>query len=128
MYRSGPLTWHTPRASARSTCSSATSSGSAGIATHSRSSYGEPTSRISGLCRSTSVESPRRVGMYGARMPAALSPSRNMPSSISITSIAPPCRAARKYGSRGMKSSETKEKMSFRTLPAAHSMPTSAPP
>ena len=33
MYRSGPLTWHTPRASARSTCNRATSSGSAGMAT-----------------------------------------------------------------------------------------------
>ncbi|MNT59637.1 hypothetical protein D3C72_1971650 [compost metagenome] len=71
---------------------------------------------------------PTAVGMNGTPMAAARRPSRSMPSSISITSMAASWRALRKYGSSGMKSSETKANTSFFTLPAAQSMPTSAPP
>ncbi len=83
---------------------------------------------ICGLWRSTSVPRPIFVGRKGTRIAAARRPSRNMPSSISMISSSPFCRARRKYGSSGMKSSDTKANTTLRTLPAAHSMPTSAPP
>ena len=42
--------------------------------------------------------------------------------------MAPDCRAARKCGSSGIESSDTKAYTSRFTLPAAHSSPTSGPP
>src|SRR5438093_9465722 len=45
-----------------------------------------------------------------------------------MTSIAPDSRAARKCGSSGIESSDTKPNTTLRTLPAAHSKPTSGPP
>ncbi len=51
-----------------------------------------------------------------------------MPSSYSSTSMAPDCRAARKCGSSGIESSETKPNTTLRTRPAAQRMPTSGPP
>src|ERR1017187_3567410 len=50
-----------------------------------------------------------------------------MPSSISEASMAPACRAARKYGSSGIVSSDANPKTARRTLPAAHSIPRSGP-
>src|SRR5882672_10357383 len=51
-----------------------------------------------------------------------------MPSSSSIASIVPPCRAALKCGSSAMVSRETKAYTTFLTLPAAQRRPTSGPP
>src|SRR5512139_2360025 len=75
-----------------------------------------------------SEPSPARVGMNGSRCAAASRPNMNMPSSYSVNSIAPRCRAARKCGSSGTESSVTNGAITRRTLPAAHSRPTSGPP
>src|SRR3954469_18895609 len=126
---SGPRNCALPAASARFWCTSATSSGSAGIATSSwPSSYGDVTVRISGWRATTSDPSPTRVGRKGTRHAAACSPSSTIPSSSSSASIAPACLAARKCGSNAIESSDTNAKTTLRTLPVAHSRPTSGPP
>ena len=55
-----------------------------------------------------SEPSPTRVGRNGTRHAAACSPSRNSPSSYGSSSTAPDWRAARKWGSSGIESSDTK--------------------
>src|SRR3954470_18494089 len=126
---SGPRNCALPAASARFWCTSATSSGKAGIATSSSaSSYGDVTVRISGCFATTSDPSPTRVGRNGTRHAAACSPSSTIPSSSSSASTAPACRALRKCGSSAIESSDTNAKTTLRTLPVAHSRPTSGPP
>src|SRR4051812_18499927 len=126
---SGPRNCALPAASARFWCTSAASSVSAGIATSvSPSSYGDVTVRISGWRATTSDPSPTRVGRNGTRHAAACSPSSTIPSSNSSASIVPACRAARKCGSSAIESSDTNAKTTLRTLPVAHSRPTSGPP
>src|SRR5438132_3897158 len=51
-----------------------------------------------------------------------------MPSSSSVASTSPRSRARRKFGSRGIESSETNPNTTLRTFPARHSRPTSGPP
>src|SRR3954452_13853331 len=126
---SGPRNCALPAASARFWCTSAASSVSAGIATSvSPSSYGDMTVRISGCLATTSDPSPTRVGRNGTRHAAACSPSSTIPSSSSSASTAPACRALRKCGSSAIESSDTNAKTTLRTLPVAHSRPTSGPP
>src|SRR3954468_3877610 len=126
---SGPRNCALPAASARFWCTSATSNESAGIATSSwPSSYGDVTVRISGWRATTSDPSPTRVGRNGTRQAAACSPSSTIPSSSSSASTAPACRALRKCGSNAIESSDTNAKTTLRTLPVAHSRPTSGPP
>src|SRR5580704_18832495 len=76
----------------------------------------------------TSDPSPARVGRKGTRHEAACRPRKNMPSSTSMTSTRPCWRAARQCGSSAMESSVTKPHTTLRTLPVAHSSPTSGPP
>ena len=68
------------------------------------------------------------MGKKGTRQAAACSPRKNMPSSTSITSTRPAWRAARQWGSRAMESRVTNPQTTLRTLPVAHSRPTSGPP
>jgi hypothetical protein len=73
----------------------------------SASGYGDVTVRSCGLRRVTSEPSPARVGRNGSRSDAAYSAHCSMPSSYSVTSIAPDWRAAWKCGSSGIESSES---------------------
>src|SRR5512139_3681664 len=75
-----------------------------------------------------SEPSPARVGMNGSRCAAASRPNMNMPSSYSVNSMVPRCRALRKCGSSGTESSVTNGATTRRTFPVAHSRPTSGPP
>jgi len=71
---------------------------------------------------------PARHGRNETRHAAARRPSCSIPSSSSIASIVACWRATRKCGSSGIESSDTKPYTTRRTLPAAHSIPTSGPP
>ena len=127
-YGSGPRYWPLPPASARFMCTSAASSRSAGMATSSSlSAYGERTVRSSGLTSSTPEPSPARIGRNGSRCAAASRPQCSMPSSSSVSSTVPAWRARRKFGSRGIESSDANPVTTRLACPDATSSPTSGP-
>ena len=84
--------------------------------------------RIDGLMSRIADPSPARQGRNETRIAAARKPHCSIPSSSSIASTVPAWRAARKCGSSGMVSSDTKPYTILRACPVAQSIPMSGPP
>ena len=91
------------------------------------SAYGERTVRSSGLTSSTPEPSPARMGRNGSRCAAASRPQCSMPSSSSVSSTVPACRARRKCGSSAIESSDANPVTTRVAWPDATSSPTSGP-